>query len=172
MRKIRFLIFSAFLLVPFIFLLSCSNTIHSMIPSGNVSVSNLELWTEDEIASLSAEIEANKILVKIRSETSLASLFLKVQVAESSHAIPLTKEYIEKTFPSMEPLEIDKGYAHAKEKDCMGTWVHNLLLSGCDVAFPDLDEAIDFTESVLLMVLAQDGSFEVYEVSVEIDTDD
>ena len=150
---------------------SCTNFYHNMIPSGEAKILGFELLSGEESATVSSSIDGKEISVTVNAACDVRSLIPKIQVSDGASVIPLTDEYIDRTFPTASPTLIFANFVKAQMNNRVPEFAVKLLDDNPDFQVPALDVPVDFTNPVTFIVVAPNGNTVLYTVSTVLRND-
>ncbi len=148
---------------------SCNNVFHELIPPADSSIHSFSLQDPETGFSRNAVPYSETITITVPYGTDITALIPVIKTDEKATVIPGTLPYIHKAFPSADIVNLSLQMQLAYNSGDMGSWVLNFIQENRDFTVPQLDIPIDFSEPVVFCVIAGQGNYSLYTVSVEIE---
>lgn len=148
---------------------SCNNVFHELIPPADSSIHSFSLQDPETGFSRNAVPYSETITITVPYGTDITALIPVIKTDEKATVIPGTLPYIHKAFPSADIVNLSLQMQLAYNSGDMGSWVLNFIQENRDFTVPKLDIPIDFSEPVVFCVIAGQGNYSLYTVSVEIE---
>lgn len=148
---------------------SCNNVFHELIPPADSSIHSFSLQDPETGFSRNAVPYSETITITVPYGTDITALIPVIKTDEKATVIPGTLPYIHKAFPSADIVNLSLQMQLAYNSGDMGSWVLNFIQENRDFTVPKLDIPIDFSEPVVFCVIAGQGNYSLYTVSVVIE---
>lgn len=148
---------------------SCNNVFHELIPPADSSIHSFSLQDPETGFSRNAVPYSETITITVPYGTDITALIPVIKTDEKATVIPGTLPYIHKAFPSADIVNLSLQMQLAYNSGDLGSWVLNFIQENRDFTVPQLDIPIDFSEPVVFCVIAGQGNYSLYTVSVEIE---
>lgn len=148
---------------------SCNNVFHELIPPADSSIHSFSLQDPETGFSRNAAPYSETITITVPYGTDITALIPVIKTDEKATVIPGTLPYIHKAFPSADIVNLSLQMQLAYNSGDMGSWVLNFIQENRDFTVPKLDIPIDFSEPVVFCVIAGQGNYSLYTVSVVIE---
>lgn len=148
---------------------SCNNVFHELIPPADSSIHSFSLQDPETGFSRNAVPYSETITITVPYGTDITALIPVIKTDEKATVIPGTLPYIHKAFPSADIVNLSLQMQLAYNSGDMGSWVLNFIQENRDFTVPQLDIPIDFSEPVVFCVIAGQGNYSLYTVSVVIE---
>lgn len=148
---------------------SCSNVFHELIPPADSSIHSFSLQDPETGFSRNAVPYSETITITVPYGTDITALIPVIKTDEKATVIPGTLPYIHKAFPSADIVNLSLQMQLAYNSGDLGSWVLNFIQENRDFTVPQLDIPIDFSEPVVFCVIAGQGNYSLYTVSVVIE---
>lgn len=148
---------------------SCNNVFHELIPPADSSIHSFSLQDPETGFSRNAVPYSETITITVPYGTDITALIPVIKTDEKATVIPGTLPYIHKAFPSADIVNLSLQMQLAYNSGDLGSWVLNFIQENRDFTVPKLDIPIDFSEPVVFCVIAGQGNYSLYTVSVEIE---
>ncbi|MDR2965612.1 MAG: hypothetical protein LBU88_07540 [Treponema sp.] len=152
------------LLAVCLLLVACDNFFHDLIPASDDRIHSFKVngQVKEEI------ITDNEISVYVSSNTDIQSIIPTISTASGSSVIPLTLDYIQAAFPS---VNVMVEVMRLSTTNNLTNYVTNLVTENKDdFSVPAINMPIDFTQPVDFLVIAASGSIRQYTVFVGEET--
>lgn len=148
---------------------SCNNVFHELIPPADSSIHSFSLQDPETGFSRNAVPYSETITITVPYGTDITALIPVIKTDEKATVIPGTLPYIHKAFPSADIVNLSLQMQLAYNSGDLGSWVLNFIQENRDFTVPQLDIPIDFSEPVVFCVIAGQGNYSLYTVSVVIE---
>lgn len=148
---------------------SCNNVFHELIPPADSSIHSFSLQDPETGFSRNAVPYSEAITITVPYGTDITALIPVIKTDEKATVIPGTLPYIHKAFPSADIVNLSLQMQLAYNSGDLGSWVLNFIQENRDFTVPQLDIPIDFSEPVVFCVIAGQGNYSLYTVSVVIE---
>ena len=148
---------------------SCNNVFHELIPPADSSIHSFSLQDPETGFSRNAVPYSETITITVPYGTDITALVPVIKTDEKATVIPGTLPYIHKAFPSADIVNLSLQMQLAYNSGDLGSWVLNFIQENRDFTVPKLDIPIDFSEPVVFCVIAGQGNYSLYTVSVVIE---
>lgn len=148
---------------------SCNNVFHELIPPADSSIHSFSLQDPETGFSRNAVPYSETITITVPYGTDITALIPVIKTDEKATVIPGTLPYIHKAFPSANIVNLSLQMQLAYNSGDLGSWVLNFIQENRDFTVPQLDIPIDFSEPVVFCVIAGQGNYSLYTVSVVIE---
>lgn len=148
---------------------SCNNVFHELIPPADSSIHSFSLQDPETGFSRNAVPYSEAITITVPYGTDITALIPVIKTDEKATVIPGTLPYIHKAFPSANIVNLSLQMQLAYNSGDLGSWVLNFIQENRDFTVPQLDIPIDFSEPVVFCVIAGQGNYSLYTVSVVIE---
>lgn len=148
---------------------SCNNVFHELIPPADSSIHSFSLQDPETGFSRNAVPYSETITITVPYGTDITALIPVIKTDEKATVIPGTLPYIHKAFPSANIVNLSLQMQLAYNSRDLGSWVLNFIQENRDFTVPQLDIPIDFSEPVVFCVIAGQGNYSLYTVSVVIE---
>jgi hypothetical protein len=140
-------------------LAACNNFFHELIPPDGEKI--IYFKVEGQIGE--AVIGDYTIMSVVSVETDITSLVPFVIASPKASVLPITFNYIQAAFPSVDIFAETRNFYTAND---LSDYVINLIKNNPDFNIPALDIPIDFSGQVNFLVISAQGSIRQYKVSV------
>ena len=148
---------------------SCNNVFHELIPPADSSIHSFSLQDPETGFSRNAVPYSETITITVPYGTDITALIPVIKTDKKATVIPGTLPYIHKAFPSANIVNLSLQMQLAYNSGDLGSWVLNFIQENRDFTVPQLDIPIDFSEPVVFCVIAGQGNYSLYTVSVVIE---
>jgi len=155
-------------IILFLALTCCNNFFHELIPPDDNHIS--EFTVEGQIGDSDINNDFNIINIPWNSKMRVADkqFVSGVSLADRAVLLPVTPEYIQAAFPSIEDYDDLIKTIEEKPAESLTSFVSELIRKNRDFNVPALDEPIDFSRPVTLLVISGQGSVRRYTVNIVI----
>jgi hypothetical protein len=142
----------------FVFTLSaCNNYFHDLIPPDDARILSFEVDGQMDV-----QIGENFVNVTVEKGTDVKSLLPRIGIARKASLFPITLDYVQAAFPSMNFTEAAMKMYNSTD---IG-YLTELIRETPDFNVPALDKPIDFSYPVIMLVVSGMGSVRQYAVNV------
>ncbi|MBP3709891.1 MAG: right-handed parallel beta-helix repeat-containing protein [Treponema sp.] len=152
--------------------ISCNNLIHDLVPPSGDIISFRVCDISGNDVTVQSAITGTRITVDVLDSADITTLIPVVEHSPKATVLPLTIAYIQRAFPTVNLLKAAVGMYEAKENDTLLDWTVDFLRQHQGFKVPPLDEAIDFSSDVPFGILAGNGEYRAYSVSVNFSYSD
>ena len=141
---------------------ACNNFFHELIPPDDNRISEFKLEGQTDDADINNS--DNIINIPWNDELSLAGkqVINRVSVPLKASLLPLTKEYLQEAFPSIENFDDIINMIAVTTDENLTSRVTELIKQNKDFTVPALDKPIDFSRPVTLLVISGHGPVRRY----------
>ena len=151
-----------------ILLFSCSNAVHDFIPPQDKEIISFRLKTDKMEDIPSAEYKNGKnIMLTVPANTDISKMIPVVKVSDGAAVIPITLEYLSAAFPSMDLLTFAVKLQEAFSSNNLEEWMFEFIRQNPDFNVPSLTLPIDFSQTVVFLVISGRATTRFYQVNVQ-----
>lgn len=151
-----------------ILFLSCSNAVHDFIPPQDKEIISFRLKTDKMEDIPTAEYKNGKnIMLTVPANTDISKMIPVVKVSDGAAVIPITLEYLSAAFPSMDLLTFAVKLQEAFSSNNLEEWMFEFIRQNPDFNVPSLTLPIDFSQTVVFLVISGRATTRFYQVNVQ-----
>lgn len=150
-----------------LFASSCANVIHELIPPADSNIHSFSVEDGNRSRYAAESSDSTEIVITVPANTDVTSLLPVIESGDKSTVLPVTLPYIHRAFPSADLMSLALQMNASLKSDELGDWVLNFIReNSSDFSVPPIDEPVDFTQPVPFCVIAGQGNYKVYTVTV------
>ena len=147
---------------------SCSNYVHDLIPPPNKEIISCGLKNAQmQDIDCTEYRDKQNITLTVAADTDITKLIPVIKVSDGASIMPITLEYLNAAFPSMDLLTFAVKLQEAFSSDNVKEWVFDFIRENPDFRIPSLSLPVNFSQPVYFLVISGRAATNFYKIEVQ-----